>query len=130
MANTKDMKERHLEAEGEMDSDYVNDILFFKIKDRDYDFSLEFQNMVIDIDNEMFVTGIQIFSASEFLRISKQHLREIPKWQFKSQIRENVVEIRLFYQLNIRNRIIEKNPIIVQENTAKLPSPQVVSTLN
>ncbi|MDP4039530.1 MAG: hypothetical protein Q8P57_03040 [Candidatus Pacearchaeota archaeon] len=40
MANTKGMKmkenkERMLEAEGEMDYDYVNDILLFKVKDRE-----------------------------------------------------------------------------------------------
>ena len=50
MANTNNMKMKHLEAEGEMDYDFANDILFFKVKDRDYNFSLEFQNMVIDID--------------------------------------------------------------------------------
>jgi uncharacterized protein YuzE len=67
MANTKDIKPRHLEFEGEMDYDPVNDILFLKIKDREYDFSIEFQNMVIDIDKKKFVVGIQIFEASKFL---------------------------------------------------------------
>ena len=43
MANTENIKERNLEAEGEMDYDFVNDILFFKVKDREYNFSLEFQ---------------------------------------------------------------------------------------
>ena len=57
------MKPRHLEAEGEMDYDYANDVLFFKIKDREYDFSIEFQNMVIDVDEEKFIVGIQIFEA-------------------------------------------------------------------
>jgi len=127
MANTKDI-ERVLEAEGEMDYDYVNDILFFKIKDREYDFSLEFQNMVIDVDKEKFIVGIQIFDASEFLGIQKIHLKTIPKWQFKARINKGVVEIRLFYQISIRNRIIEKTPIIIQENTANLPSPQMVAT--
>jgi len=130
MANTKNINGRHLEAEGEMDYDYANDILFFKLKDRKYDFSLEFHNMVIDVDSEKFVTGIQLFNASEFLGISKQHLREIPRWQFKSKIDQEIIEIRLFYQINIRNKIIEKTPIIIQENTAKLPSPQAVSTIN
>ena len=31
MANTENMKEKHLEGEGEMDYDFANDILFFKI---------------------------------------------------------------------------------------------------
>ena len=126
MANTENIKQRHLEAKGEMDYDFVNDILFFKLKDREYDFSLEFYNMVIDVDKEQFITGIQIFNASDFLGISKHNLRAIPKWQFKSKINQGVIEIRLFYKINIRNKIIEKTPIIIQENTAKLPSPQIV----
>ncbi len=129
MANTKNIKERHLEAEGEMDYDYVNDILFFKVKDREYDFSFEFQNMVIDVDKEKFITGIQLFDASEFLGMQKINLREIPKWQFKAKINKGVIELRLFYQLKVRNRIIEKTPIIIQENKANLPSPQMVATI-
>ena len=125
----KENKERILEAEGEMDYDYVNDILFFKVKDREYDFSLEFQNMVIDIDKEKFIVGIQIFDASKFLMINKTNLRLMPKWQFKARIDRGVIEIRLFYQIVLRNRIIEKNPIIIQENTADLPSPQMVCTV-
>ncbi len=127
MANTKNMK--NLEAEGEMDYDYSEDILFFKVKDREYDFSVEFQNMVIDIDKDKFVVGIQLFDASNFLRMSKVNLREIPKWQFKAKIEEGVIELRLNYQLKIRNKIFEKNPIIIQENKSNLPSPQMVSTL-
>jgi len=127
MADTKDIKPKHLEAEGEMDYDYVNDILFFKVKDREYSFSIEFQNMVIDVDEEKFVVGIQIFNASKFLRISKINLREIPKWQFKAKIEEGFIELRLNYQLRIRNKIIDKNPIIIQENRSGLSS-QIVRT--
>jgi len=129
MANTKNIKPRNLEAEGEMDYDYANDILFFKVKNREYNFSIEFQNMVVDIDKEKFVTGIQIFDASKFLRISKVNLREIPKWQFKAKIEEGIIELRLNYQLQIRNKIFEKSPIIIQENKPGLPSPQMVSTI-
>lgn len=128
MANTENMKGKSLEGKGEMDYDFVNDVLFFKIEDREYDFSLEFQNMVIDVDEEEFITGIQIFEASKFLEIDKSNLKQIPRWKFEAKITGNIVEIRLFYQIEIRNRIIEKNPIIIQENTANLPSPQVVVT--
>mgnify|MGYP001615649912 FL=1 len=121
-------KEMYLEAKGEMDYDYVNDILFFKVKDREYSFSLEFQNMTIDLDKEKFIVGIQIFDASEFLGITKINLREIPKWQFKAKINQGVIEIRLFYQLKVRNKVIEKTPIIIQENKSNLPSPQIVMT--
>lgn len=129
MANTKDLKPRILEAEGEMDYDYVNDILFFKIKDREYNFSIEFQNMVIDIDEEKFIVGIQIFEASKFLRMSKLNLREIPKWRFSSKLENNTIEIRLDYQIKLRNKIFEKNPIIIQENKSENLRPQMVSTI-
>lgn len=129
MANTKNMKPKHLEAEGEMDYDYTNDILFFKVKNREYSFSIEFQNMVIDIDEERFVVGIQMFEASKFLGLSKINLREIPKWQFKAKIEEGIIELRLNYQLEIRNKIYEKSPIIIQENKSGLPSPQMVQTI-
>jgi len=121
-------KGKILEAEGEMDYDYVNDILLFKVKDREYDFSLEFQNMVIDVDSEKFIVGIQLFDASQFLGIPKINLREIPKWQFKARVEKGIIELRLFYQLKIRNRIIERTPIIIQENKSNLPSPQMVTT--
>jgi len=129
MANTKDIKPRHLEAEGEMDYDYVNDILFFKVKNREYDFSIEFQNMVIDVDEEKFIVGIQIFEASKFLRMSKINLREIPRWRFNAKLEDNTIEIRLDYQIKLRNKILGKNPIIIQENKSESLSPQIVQTI-
>ncbi len=128
MANTKDIKPRCLEGKGEMDYDYVNDILFFKVKNREYDFSIEFQNMIIDIDEEKFIIGMQIFNASKFLGMRKINLREIPKWQFKAKIEGEIIELRLNYEVQIRNKIFEKNPIIIQENKSGLPSPQRVCT--
>ena len=129
MANTENIKPRHLEAKGEMDYDYANDVLFFKIENREYKFSVEFQNMVIDIDEENFIVGIQIFGASKFLKMSKMNLREIPKWRFNSKLENNTIEIRLDYQLKIRNKIFEKNPIIIQENKSESLRPQMVQTI-
>ena len=129
MGNTQAIKPRHLEGKGEMDYDYVNDILFFKVSEREYAFSVEFQNMVIDIDEENFIVGIQIFEASKFLRMSKVNLREIPRWKFNAKLDNNTIEIRLDYQLKVRNRIFEKNPIIIQENKSESLKPQVVRTI-
>src|SRR3989344_5451356 len=120
MADTKKMmnKERTLEAEGEMDYDYVNYILLFKRKDREYVFLIEFQNMVVDVDSKQFIVGIQIFEASEFLKMSKEHLRKITKWQFKAKLKDNEFRIDLYYQVIVRNKIVNNNiyPIIVQRD--------------
>jgi len=135
MASTKNIiteenKERILEAEGEMDYDYVNDILLFKIKDREYDFSIEFQNMVVDVDEGQYIVGIQIFDASQFLKIGKEHLRKITNWQFKAKLQDNEFRIDLYYQVIVRNQVVNNNiyPILVQQDMG-LPSPQMVSTV-
>ena len=130
MANTKNIKEKHLEAEGEMDYDYENDILFFKVKNREYDFSIEFQNMVVDVDKEQFIVGIQIFDASDFLKINKSNLRKITKWQFKAKLKDNEFRVDLYYQVVARNKTINNNiyPIIFQQDMG-LPSPQMVTTI-
>ena len=119
-------KNRNLVEKGEMDYDYLNDILFFKVKDREYSRSLEFENMVIDIDSEDFITGIQIFDASKFLQVDRESLRLVPKWVFRAVIGENKIEVRLNYETQFRNKIIEKNPIIIQENKQKLPDSMMV----
>ena len=132
MADTKNMtdNERKLEAEGEMDYDYAEDILLFKVKDREYDFSMEFQNMVVDVDKEQFIVGIQIFDASKFLKMGKEHLRKITNWQFKAKLEDNEFRIDLYYQVVVRNKTVNNNiyPIIVQQDMG-LPSPQTVSTI-
>ena len=117
---------RLLEGKGEVDYDYTNDILFFKIKDREYDRSLEFENLVIDVDSEDFITGIQIFDASKFLQVDKESLRTIPNWTFKAAITNDKIEVRLNYQTQVRNKTIEKNPIIIQENKSHLPNSEMV----
>lgn len=119
-------EERKLEGKGVMDYDYKNDILFFKIDNREYDWSIEFENLVIDIDTEDFIVGLQIVNASRFLGVPKEHLK-INTWQFKARITPESIEIRLTCKVTIRNTIKEFSPIIVQQNTESLPRSQMVA---
>ncbi len=117
------MKKKIIKHKGEVDYDYKNDILFFKTKDREYVKSVELDNIVLDIDSKGQIVGIQIFEASKFLRMNKVPLREIPNWEFFTKvdkIKENdkeltKIEIRLIFQVKVRNKVIEKNPIIMPQ---------------
>lgn len=121
------MVQKKLEGKGEVDYDYENDILFFKLKGRKYDNSIELlDNLVVDVDKEGFLVGIQMFDASEYLNIDKKSLLKIPNWQFTINVHENIIEIRLVFQVKIRNKIVEKNPIISQQMSHKLPDSQLV----
>lgn len=120
------MAKKNLKGKGICDYDYKHDILFFKTKNREYEQSIEISNMVLDIDKEKFIVGIQIFEASEFLGITKQNLLKIPKWNFLSKFDEGKIEVRLDFQIVVRNKIINKNPIIIQPTPMSLPDSELV----
>ena len=121
------MTQNKLEGKGEVDYDYKHDILFFKTKDREYYKSIELlDNLVVDVDKKGFLTGIQIFDAAEYLNIDKKSLLSIPNWQFTINVHENIIEIRLVFQIKVRNKIVEKNPIISQQINQKLPNSELV----
>ena len=101
--------------------------MFFKVKDREYVKSIELDNIVIDIDSEQFITGIQIFEASKFLRIDKAFLTKMPTWEFNATIKDNKVELRLTFTVVARNKIIEKiSPIIIEKVEDSLPNSEML----
>ena len=51
---------------------------------------------------------------------------KIPKWQLKTLVNNKVLEIRLNFQVIVRNKIIEKNPIITQRIDEELPNSELV----
>ena len=120
------MEDKQLKAPGECDYDFKYDTLFFKVKDRDYSKSIEAGNFILDIDSENFLTGVQIPDASKLLGMDKIKLREIPKWSFESRIKDGFIEVRLVFQIQLRNKIIEKNPIVFQQAPAGLPNSQLI----
>ena len=121
------MTGKKLEGKGEVAYDYKHDILFFKVKNREYVRSIELlDNLVVDVDKEGFLTGIQIFDATEYLNMDKKSLLNIPNWQFTINVHENIIEIRLVFQIKVRNKIVEKNPIISQQINQKLPNSELV----
>ncbi len=100
------MAEKHLDGtgKGEFLYDFNHDILMFKVKDRDYKHSVEFQNFVADIDTEGFVTGIRIFDASRVFGIDKYTLKHIVKWGFKTSVESGMITVRLTFIGKVRNK--------------------------
>lgn len=114
-----------LNRKGEADYDYKNDILFFKVKDKEYAKSIELNNIIVDIDFKGLIIGIQIFEASSYLNTSKSDLLKISKWQLNVIINNQILEIRLIFNIEFRNKIIEKNPIITQSIEEVLPNSEL-----
>src|SRR5262245_57429400 len=120
------MKNKHLKEKGELDYDYKYDILLFKVSEREYVKSIELENVILDIDKENFIVAIQILEASKFLKLSKTALMKIPNWEFTAKVEGGKIEIRLTYQMMVRNKIIEKNPIIMQQINEPLPNSELM----
>ena len=120
------MAQKYLKEKGESDYDYKHDVLFFKTAERDYARSIELDNIVLDVDKEGFIVGIQIFEASRFLDLNKDTLLKIKHWQFEATVNEGNIEVRLVFSVVVRNRTIEKNPIIMQSLSEPLPDSKLV----
>ena len=124
-------KERFLDGrgKGEFSYDYKNDILFFKIKDREYQKSLDFQDIVVDIDKEGFATGIQIFDVSKMFNIDKTTLNNIKNWQFQIKIEDNIVTMQFMFAMLRRNKEVERGENLVREADSQLKDAEVLCTI-
>ena len=114
------MAQKHLDGtgKGEMQYDFKHDILMFKVRDRDYKMSTEFQNFVADIDEEGFVTGIRVFDASTVFNIEKEILKNIGQWEFRAIIEDNALTVTFRFTGKIENKTPVEN--FTQQMTAFL----------
>lgn len=93
-------------GKGECVYDYRYDTLTFRIRDRNYKHSFEFQNFVIDIDKENYVTGIRIFDISRVSGMNKIIFRNIVSSEFRASIKDNVITVVFKFAGKIRNKVI------------------------
>jgi uncharacterized protein YuzE len=122
--------DRHLEAQGlgERSYDYANDILYFKIKNRNYAESLEFGNIIVDIDDQQFITGIRILDASTVLRIPKYGLNNIQEFAFTSRFDREQITVQLNFSCALRNKMIQSHgQDILREAPFAVKEPHTVT---
>ncbi len=124
-------KMKELKAKGEFDYDYSHDTLFFKVRNREYERSIEMDNFVLDVDEEGFIVGFQIFDASKYFAVERKYLRAAIMWKLQAKAEkisesESKIEIRLMFQIMIRNKILQPAPIITQNVQESLENSRVV----
>ena len=119
---------KHLDAKGKGEKDYdnSNDILFFKVKDREYNHSIELEDFVLDVDKEGYITGIQIFGASKMFNVDKDTLRNVQKWEFKVRTEGKVISVQLMFEMLRRNQIVERGQNLVREAPSLLADSEVM----
>ncbi len=115
-----------LRAKGEVDYDHKEDTLFFKIKDREYVKSIDFEDMVLDVDKEGFITGIQVFDVSKLFKLSKEALRNVKYTQFNTKVEKNVITVQFMFTCVQRNKtIVERGENMIRESPSPLLEREV-----
>ncbi len=109
-----------------MDYDYAHDVLFFKVKNRDYDHSVELDDVVLDIDKEGYTAGIQIFGASDIFNVDKEALRDIRKWELKVRTERGIVFVQVNFEMLKRNQVVERGQNMVRETSSPLIDSEVM----
>ena len=119
---------KHLDAKGKGEYlyDFSNDILMFKVRERDYDHSIELEDIVLDVDKEEYITGIQIFGASKMFNVDKDTLRNVQKWEFKVRTEGKVVSVQLMFKMLRRNQVVERGQNLVREASSLLTDSEVL----
>jgi uncharacterized protein YuzE len=127
------MEKRHLDARGtgEHTYDYANDILLFKIRDRDYAISIDFDNLIVDVDTKGFITGMRIFDASELFGLSKLALNNVKSFEFNAKAENKIITIQLRFTSVLRNKpVIRHSQDIVREaSDSHIKDSQVMCTV-
>jgi len=126
------MANKKLDATGDgvIDYDYKEDTLFFKVKGREYKKSIDFDDLVLDIDKEGFVTGVQIFGASKLFSIDKIALNSVKRMEFSANVERNVIKLRLSFMCVRRNKPIEHHSEnFTRESTSQLKEGNVLCTV-
>ncbi len=67
-----------------------------------------------------------MFDASKLLQIPKETLGDVKQWRFDALIADNIIEVRIVFEVIIRNRVVERSPIIIQQAPENLPNSEVI----
>lgn len=124
------MKHLNAPGKGEYSYDYEHDILLFKIRNRNYAMSIEFDNFIVDIDEEGFITGLRIFDASQVFKLSKVALNNLKSFEFHTRAENGVISVQLRFNCILRNSVIKQGHDFVREATdSHIKNSEVVCTV-
>jgi hypothetical protein len=104
------------------DYDLQNDSIFFYGEDKKYKSSVELEGVILDFNEEDYLTGIEILDASEKFNISKADLLNIKNFDATIIISKENIDVQMKMEYYKRNKLIATNLNALTLNTMNLPS--------
>lgn len=101
----------NLEGMGRVEYNFQEDILYLYINkflskgEHDYSDSVDLDGLIIDIDKDNHVIGLELLDASQNLNVSKMALKFIKDGNLKAKIEKNRILISLSLQSLVRNKL-------------------------
>ena len=104
------------------DYDLQNDSIFFYGEDKKYKSSVELEGVILDFNEEDYLTGIEILDASEKFNVSKADLLNIKNFNATIIINKENIDVQMKMEYYKRNKLIDTNLNALALNTMNLPS--------
>ena len=104
------------------DYDFQNDTVFFYNDSDTYEFSIDIDGIILDINENNHIMAIEILDASKKFKSSKSDLRDIHHFDATVVISEQKIEVIMKLDISKRNKLIEKFLNAFTSNTMHLPT--------
>jgi uncharacterized protein YuzE len=107
------------------DYDFENDSLLVIDRGAKYESSINFENIILDIDVDGLPIGVEILHASKLFDVSKSAIKNFQSFRADINISEKTIEINFTINVIKRNQYIEKIAISHGINDMNLPSAKI-----
>jgi len=104
------------------DYDFQNDTIFFYGENDKYKFSVDLDGIILDVNEDNYIMGIEILDASKKFNFSKSDLRAISEFSATIKTNEKNIEINMKLEIIKRNKLINRCLDALTLNIMNLPS--------
>ena len=96
------------------DYDFENDVLYIYTDEGEYNESIDLDDVILDIEKNGKIIGIEILDASKMFKVDKYDLlKNLIKFEAVIKITKDVIK------LNMKLEVLKRNKEIVKESTVK-----------
>ncbi len=106
---------------GKMDYDEENDLLFFSLTRSEYLHSLELHDIIVDLDKENKIMGIEMFNAAKLLNVSPNSIIDTIQCMINIIVHKGKLQIHFFFKIEHHGEIIQKEQVITQVISSSIP---------
>lgn len=104
------------------DYDFQNDTIFFYGDSDKYKFSMDLDGIILDVNEDNDIVGIEILDASKKFKFSKSDLRDISEFRATIKTNEKNIEVNMKLEIIKRNKLINRCLDALTLNSMNLPS--------